>query len=345
MYGKLNRWTVRISFALISLTLLGNSIVGAQQVGDLQLGKQDYAAGRYMEAERHLRAAAARAEDGGSDQEKVSTFANLGAVLLTQSRFKEAEESFNRGLEIAEHSAAVDSVYAPIMLAQLAAVYHKTGRIKLAETTFDRAFRLAKTNSLDPRWKVVLHNNAGALCVETGKYKEASDHFKKAVEQAEASPNPRDNSLALVLTNLASLHAAQRKWSLAESVLAQSLQLTEQSVGPDHPDVALVLTNLGFLRFKRKASGEESIDAAVAASNLAEVLAAQGAYPEAQRLYATSLQMQEHLQGSRHSQMAITLERFADLLRRTVQGVQAEEMTARARSLRAQEKYTVNVYR
>src|SRR5262245_53429023 len=98
MSGESRRSMIRFSFALISLAVA--SAAWARQADNIQLGKQAFADGHYVQSERYFRAAVVQVEARGSDQEKANAFSSLAAVLLTQGSLSEAEGLFTRALQI-----------------------------------------------------------------------------------------------------------------------------------------------------------------------------------------------------------------------------------------------------
>src|SRR5262249_31263853 len=121
-------------------------------------------------------------------------------------------------------------------------------------------------------------------------------------------------------TNLAFLHYKRDDLAGAERILRRTLEM------------------------RRNTFGKENVNTAVAAVNLAQILVLRGDYAEAERLYTESLQIQERF-GTKSSEILITLEGFAELLRRTSKNVQADDIEARAKLIRADQKYTVKAYR
>lgn len=68
---------------------------------------------------------------------------------------------------------------------------------------------------------------------------------------------------------------------------------------------------------------------------LADVYYAQGQYAEAKPLYKRALRIYERTLGKNHPEVAVTLENYADLLRRTNRDAKAKKMEAHAKAIRA----------
>jgi tetratricopeptide (TPR) repeat protein len=97
------------------------------------------------------------------------------------------------------------------------------------------------------------------------------------------------------------------------------------------------------LTIRRKVFGTDNAYTAASAANLAEALAAEGMYEESRALIAEALETEQQILGKRAPEVAITLEQYAAILRRTGNIVLAEEMEGRAASIRIERSFTVSV--
>src|SRR5262249_42631596 len=89
-------------------------------------------------------------------------------------------------------------------------------------------------------------NERGARLYQHGRYAEAEQAFRTALQEAEQF-GPTDTRVALVLNNLASLCHNQRKLTEAEALYQRALAIRRQAYGPQHPMVAQSLNNLASL--------------------------------------------------------------------------------------------------
>jgi tetratricopeptide (TPR) repeat protein len=135
----------------------------------------------------------------------------------------------------------------------------------------------------------------------------------------------------------------------------------EQSRGLEHPDLCPLLENAGFiylqkrellqaetmlrrsLAIRQKRFGPESAYTAASEARLANVLAANGSYEEAGRLYAEALKTQEQVLGLQAPDVVKSLEGFANVLRQTHNEDLAKNLEARAESIRLNLAYTISV--
>ena len=90
-------------------------------------------------------------------------------------------------------------------------------------------------------------NDQVATLYRQGKYGEAMNVAKMAVDIGQADLGPNHPEVAQSLTNLAALHQALGQNAEAEPLLKRALAILEKAFGPDHPTVATVLDALAEL--------------------------------------------------------------------------------------------------
>src|SRR4029450_2806127 len=79
-------------------------------------------------------------------------------------------------------------------------------------------------------------NVRGAQLYQQGRYAEAEQAFRAALEAAEQL-GPNDTRVAVVLNNLASLCHNQRKIEEAQTLYERALAIRRQALGESHPMV------------------------------------------------------------------------------------------------------------
>jgi Tfp pilus assembly protein PilF len=67
---------------------------------------------------------------------------------------------------------------------------------------------------------------------------EAEVSFRRALAIQEKCTGPDNRTVAVRLTNLASLLISMNRSAEAEALLRRALSITEKALGPDHPHVA-----------------------------------------------------------------------------------------------------------
>jgi tetratricopeptide (TPR) repeat protein len=328
----------------------------------LDTGRQAFARGNYSQAENDLRRAVAEAGvNGASSAQMFLAVGDLGSVLLSQGRYAEAETCFDRAMAILKSNDSLDRSQLPVLLGNLGKLYQQTGRYPRSESALREALRLGRQLlAARPLYISDLYNNLGVLHFAMGNRKQAERDFRKAMALADEAGSD-DSHRSSILSNLATLYFTQQKWSLAEETLLHSINAVEQSRGLEHPDLCPLLENAGFiylqkrellqaetmlrrsLAIRQKRFGPESAYTAASEARLANVLAANGSYEEAGRLYAEALKTQEQVLGLQAPDVVKSLEGFANVLRQTHNEDLAKNLEARAESIRLNLAYTISV--
>jgi tetratricopeptide (TPR) repeat protein len=85
-------------------------------------------------------------------------------------------------------------------------------------------------------------NNLAELYDNQGKYADAEEAFKLALEIAEKVYGSEHPIVSTSLNNLAAVEVDQNKYKDAEPLYRRSLGIEEKVFGPEHPDLARTST-------------------------------------------------------------------------------------------------------
>jgi tetratricopeptide (TPR) repeat protein len=154
----------------------------------------------------------------------------------------------------------------------------------------------------------------GILRRQQGKFAEAEQLYRRALEIREHKLGPNDLEVASTLNNLAAVEALQGKYDEARPLLERALDVRRTVLGSDN-----VLT-------------AESLN------NLALLYAAQGNTTEAEPLYQQALAVLDKANGDHDPALERILDNYAALLRDTGRDDEAAHLDTRARLLRAAKK-------
>jgi tetratricopeptide (TPR) repeat protein len=162
-------------------------------------------------------------------QEGARLLNQAGAYLLERARFKEAEDLLERAAKLAGSTSELRPTFLPVVLNNLAAVYHAIGKYDMAERANKQVLG-ARERHLGPDHPEVAQslNNLGTVYMVEGKYKEAKAVLKRALAIKEKSLNPKDPELATTLNNLGGLHEALAEYSEAESAYRRALEIRRE---------------------------------------------------------------------------------------------------------------------
>jgi tetratricopeptide (TPR) repeat protein len=149
-------------------------------------------------------------------------------------------------------------------------------------------------------------NQLGLFLHHSGLYTEAEPLIRSALDIDTKNLASNHPSIAIRLSNLASLLESMNRLDEVEGLYRRALSINEQSFGPEHPRVALCLSNLaGFLLKTNQLN-------------------------EAERLMRRGLAIAEKNLGPDHPNVAIRLSNLAGLLQRTNRPAQAEPLIRRS---------------
>jgi tetratricopeptide (TPR) repeat protein len=255
--------------------------------------------GKFSEAEEHYKAALAETEKlelWPNRAPLASTSIWVAKFYVTQRRYAEAEPHFKRTLEILENEESRPDSYLPRHLADFAKFYQDQGKNEAAEELYLRALALSE-------------KNRGA-----------------------------ENTLTVhALSELAGFYRATGRNAEAETNYRRALVIIEKTAAVQTTWYAKPWNRLRWNRRIRQtliAGPQLSVGAAL--DRLAEVCEDQQKYAEAEPLRKRSLDLKEKARGRPlHTAVADAQEAYASVLRQIGRGSEAEDLEARARSIRA----------
>ena len=185
-----------------------------------------------------------------------------------------------------------------------------------------------------------------------GRYLDALETAKKALEVAEKTFGLEHNKYATSLTNLGYAYWSQAKYTEAERLYKEALSIKVNTSGPDHPDIVSSLHNLAHvyhklgkyteaenlhkrgLAIREKTVGSEHPDTAVSLNYLSLLFKDQGRYPEAEKLQRKALAIREKNLDPEHLDIAMSLNNLATVLRSMAKYSEAESLFNRAIDIR-----------
>jgi tetratricopeptide (TPR) repeat protein len=194
------------------------------------LGRHEEAIAVYTEGARH-------ADTGGWRQAAAYLRHNIGWVLAEQGRLAEAEQSFQRALQLSDDE--LGHVRA-VTLNGLGYVCADTGRLEDAVEYFSAALRI---NQKTGREKSLLANrsNLGMVLRQLGHESAAEEHLRAALDGHRRAANLNGEMAAL--EELSLLHTQRGQSAAAVSAAEQGYDLS--TIARDQRAQAALLTALG----------------------------------------------------------------------------------------------------
>ncbi len=305
----------------------------------------------FDEAEKLAREAIAkaRAQLPETDPLVVRAMVALGKIQSDRGKYDDAIATLDEAvrLQTVSHAEPLDRANC---LYELASAHFYAGHYDQSETQNQQALVLYK-QVYGERHPLVSDTliNLGAIQYERGKYPEAEQYYRPAIEITQAWFGRDHYKTAANLTMLARvLNRTPERQVEAREVLGQALAIRERVYGPDHPRVASTVNELGavalgadrldeaetyFLRviaIYRKVHGDNHYQTGIGLSNLASVYMAGKQFPRAEKLFREAIVIYSKTLPATHTNIGIariklgrTLlrqQRYADAVTETLGG-------------------------
>ncbi|MBK9144076.1 MAG: tetratricopeptide repeat protein [Candidatus Melainabacteria bacterium] len=179
-----------------------------------------------------------------------------------------------------------------------------TGDMKEAEAVWHDALEIAGTfGDSDPKLSYTLESLA-EVKFRLQNYKASEGYYRRAYEIKLKALPPVHIALAASANNLARVHYQMCDYDRAEEFALKCVNIYEKLMGQDNPNVACSLHNLATLyHVQRK-------------------------YREAEPAYKRALEIKKKIFGPDHHETTRLLKSYADLLRSTNRGSEADELDA-----------------
>jgi tetratricopeptide (TPR) repeat protein len=93
--------------------------------------------------------------------------------------------------------------------------------------------------------------NLGLVYAAQGKYAQAEEAYKHALEIKEKVFGAEHPKVAWTLNNLAIVYVAQGKHAEAEVLYKRALAIRQKELGANHPDLAMILGNVALVFYEQ----------------------------------------------------------------------------------------------
>lgn len=302
--------------------------------------------GLYNDAERLARAAVMLADRNGTREDAARTRAELGRVLLMQSRYSDA-------LQVLDQARGADAALPPELGAAIEArrseVLLELDRVPDAEAAAGASLALAR-RAHGPRHADVAEALSRLALAQSyaGKNDEARALFLQALVMRRGLLGPDHPLVAVDLNELGFVEYAAGNEPAAERYFQQALAIYEKVGGAHHAEVSSLLNNLGRMQLlrndlaaahttltravdiDRRTRSEESDQLVYSLNSLGMVEMARGAYGRADMLFSEALPLARSGEAVMEGQV---LTNIADLACRRRAVAAGREAAAQARVL------------
>jgi len=224
-------------------------------------GELEIFAGRFADAERHLREAARLRTEllGGNDLAVAESLRDLAKVLRRRDG-PASELVLKRVLAIqtrklGPRNAELADTWNAIGLTALS-----RGNYEASEAAFQNALGIARAaHGRDHPHVVKYMSNLGAVLIPMGRFREAAAMYRDVSADQKRLLGEEHPLYAAALVNQAEALELDGRTAEAEALARQALAIGRKVVGPDHPDLAFVWNCLAtILREKGDVAGSEA---------------------------------------------------------------------------------------
>ncbi len=171
---------------------------------------------------------------------------NLGNVYYAQGKYVQAEEYYQKVLDIFRRVLGEDHQDMAISYNNLGIVYGNQGKYAQAENCHQKALDIRlKALGEDHPDTASSYNNLGAVYRQQGKYAQAENCHQKALDIRLKALGEDHPDTASSYNNLGNVYAEQGKYVQAEECYRKALATRLKVLGEDHPDTAGSYNNLG----------------------------------------------------------------------------------------------------
>ena len=295
---------------------------------------------------------ATAAELAGDDAERTRLKLAQAQALMNGEDFDAATKLADAALATLPASAAADRSDALLVRAEIG---EYTEDLTLARALLAEAEPLV-AKAQDPELRHRLQRQLGRVVLGSGDANAAVTHLSAAHDTARMHYGEQDLRTLDTLSDLAVARAQAGDLERSEQERRAIVTLTERIWGEDSPGLAIALSNLGALLqrrggdarlresaeitqraydINRRMLGAASMDTALTANNLANVLSLLGQHAAAEPLHAAAVHGLEASLGSEHSHLGIALNNQARNLIRLGRAAEAGPLVERAGTILA----------
>src|SRR5579863_1646265 len=255
-----------------------------------EAGRRRFAEGDAAGAEQAFRGAIAEAEQPGGDPlQMASSLSSLGQLKYQQKDYAQAEDCFQRALELREHALGGEHPTVISSINNLAALYVARGALDDAEPLLQRAMAVTiKRVEASQADLAVNLNNLVRLYVKRGDYSRAEPMLTQLLAMKRPL-GPEHPEVAAVLVTLAKLRQSMSQPDAAERIWRRVLAVRERTLPPNDTTIAATL------------------------DGLADACAAQGRLADELEMRERSLAIREVAQGPDHPSIAPIRTRVQEL--------------------------------
>lgn len=286
-------------------------------------------------------------------EERADDLNKTGEMFYAGNKFFPAELCFKRAMKLyADEDMRVSEKYAG-SLANLALLYHTTGRYQETTAHLEDLTEIRKALGTQTLGYGVLLNNKAVFLKDKGEYAQSRQLLVKSQEIILKEQGDESLDYAIILNNQAMLHQTLGRYDEALKLMQQSLEVAATSVGEKSAKYIKLQTNLALIyrdkgslekaeevyleamKNKRRRLGKKHPDYAQLATGLAALYMEMGKQEEVEELLLEALDIYRKKLGNDHPVFAGTESDLGNFYRVTGQLDQAADHLSHAKSIRS----------
>jgi tetratricopeptide (TPR) repeat protein len=253
-----------------------------------------------------------------TDLALASMLSTLGTVDLHLGKYSKAEQCFRRAIAICKQDLGNRDRELIAEYALLGVALCSQDKCKQAERIIQQALTLCEAGLECLSAKASARMTLAAISTRRGRYREAEDSYRDALEVLERTLGPSNAVLVPVLSDLSLLYANRKRFSEAEAMGHRALDIAAKELA-------------------------DSDSVAKAALSIGRALAGHGRFEAAEPYFKQSLDIHERTQGPESIQYAWALQDYARFLRKTKRSTEASVIETRASTMLNRAHQTVDL--
>lgn len=309
-------------------------------------GEAERALGQLKEAEKTLKEALTVSDQIPLKQNTVLPLLmnSMALVYKDMGKYPEAE-----GLWLQyEQLFRGNNLYA---VNHLAFMYYSWGKIDDEAAYVEKSIKMAK-HSRDPIAVPFCELNQAVFAQVKGKYKEAGEHYAKAIEACTKQYGEKHFYFTVILNEMADMLREQSRYAEAEKILKTALSLRESTLPAEHPNIAESkvklarnmadlgryseardLASQALKSAEQNFGNEDNLYVAQAKNCLGNIYRQDGRYSEAKTLLQSALTMQQKIFNQENIDSAITMRDLALVEAEEANFKEAETLLKKSQSI------------
>lgn len=256
----------------------------------------------------------------------------VGGAYVDLGLYPQAEQQYQRVLEIRRRELGEKNVDTLASMASLAAVYERRGNFKAAEPLYRETLAVERRRLGDQHPATLkTMNGLATTFLDEGEYAKAASLLEQVVPLDQRVLGERDLNTLRAMGNLAATYWMLNRYAQAEPLFVKTLELKRRALGDENPETLDTMTNLGSVYFfrgqykdaealytkalaaYRRVLGDSHPNTINARNSLADLQSVRGEYTQAKENYQEALDGAQRGPGGEHPVALQTLAGLAAL--------------------------------